>query len=383
MKIGILTGGGDVQPLNTLIASVKKACNRKKINLIGFRQGWQGVLENDFVDLKKVKIAPNIGGTILRSSRVNLKVIKNSAQRIIDNLKKSKIDGLIVIGGEDTLSNSLLLREFPQVLISKTIDNDVGEINGNRIVNYFTLGHPTAAEKISSFVSLKEGVRTTAYSHKRIIIVESMGMHAGWLAMSSILGKPDFIIIPEFPLNYELLLEQIRQKYMENSNVVVVISEGAKWENGEYISADATETDDFGHPRFIGAASALKNRLKKDLSKYFDTRNVNFLNPSYLYRAGKPNPLDSYAAKKLGNEAVRVLSEKIEKPLFLAIKFGVNLNIKKIDFSLIDNIEQFHRFVPENFYNKENFLPTQKYIKYISRINKFRETLVFSQYLNN
>ncbi|MDR3611416.1 MAG: 6-phosphofructokinase, partial [Ignavibacteriaceae bacterium] len=184
-RIGILTGGGDVAPLNSVIASALEKSKENGIELLGFVKGWQGVLDGNYVKLSDARFGSRIGGTILKSSRVNLHKIDEPEKKITENLEKHKIDGLIVIGGEDTLSNSLLLRNIPQVLISKTIDNDVGINNNKGIVNYFTLGYPTAAEKISSFVSLSEGLRTTAYSHERIIIVESMGMHAGWLALGS------------------------------------------------------------------------------------------------------------------------------------------------------------------------------------------------------
>ena len=208
-RIGILTGGGDVSPLNSVLSAAQKASFEQGIELIGFIKGWQGFVENKFVPLSSLSFDPLIGGTILKSARINLEKVANGIEKGRENFKKLELDGLIVIGGEDTLSNCFFLRELPLVLISKTIDNDVGIIPENgqvkpeEITNYFTLGFPTAAGKISSFVSLREGLRTTAYSHERLIVVESMGMSAGWLALSSSMGHPDFIVIPEFSLVYE------------------------------------------------------------------------------------------------------------------------------------------------------------------------------------
>ncbi len=180
-RIGILTGGGDVQTLNSVIASAYNAANTLNIELVGIIKGWKGALEANYVDLSNLSIDPKIGGSILKHSRVNISKVENGYEKVLDNFKRNNITGLIVIGGEDTLSNAFLIKLIPQVLISKTIDNDVGQFEYNdkefrleNIINYFTLGFPTAAEKITSFVSLKEGLRTTAYSHERIIILEAM-----------------------------------------------------------------------------------------------------------------------------------------------------------------------------------------------------------------
>jgi 6-phosphofructokinase 1 len=360
-KIGILTGGGDVQPLNTVIDAAKRESENQGIQLIGFLNGWQGVLENSFVDLNRVKLNPVIGGTILRSSRVNLAKVTDGPAIAQTNLQKLGIEGIIVIGGEDTLSNSFHISKTPQILISKTIDNDVGllrnsgdKLRPSDIVNHFTLGHPTAARKIASFVSLNEGVRTTAYSHERIIVVESMGMHAGWLALSSCMGKPDFIIVPEFPLPYESFVTRVADLYKKQRHVIVVIAEGARWQDGSYLSADETEKDGFGHPQFKGAASILAERLKSDLKSQFETRNVNAVNPSYLYRSGAPCDLDQSAAVLLGTQAVRILRKGIAEPYFLTLKKEAKKYSTEITpVSSMKSIEGFHRFLDERLYDPD------------------------------
>ncbi len=351
-KIGILTGGGDVQPLNALLNSVCRSASKHDIDVLGFIGGWQGILNKEYVYLNNISINPLIGGTILKSSRVNLSKVANALQKVREVLSSLGVEALIVIGGEDTLSNSFSIKDFPQILISKTIDNDVGIVNKNEITNYFTIGHPTAAEKISSFVSLNEGLRTTAYSHERIIVVESMGMHAGWLALSSSMGHPDFIIIPEFPLDYNLFVEKVKNKFLEQKHLIIVIAEGARWANGKYISADENEKDSFGHPRFIGSAALLAQKLKYDLKPYFDTRNVNSVNPSYLYRSGKPNELDLSASKILGQKAIALINKKIDSPIFLTTNFRKNeLCAVPLPLTEIDNIEHLHRFVTAQYYD--------------------------------
>ncbi len=368
-RIGILTGGGDVQPLNAVIRAVVETANRNNIEVVGYAYGWQGLLENKFTILNDHIIDPLLGGTILKSSRVNLAKVEYGAERVIKNLAEQKVDGLIVIGGEDTLSNALYLKNIPQVLISKTIDNDVGIINTDSVVNYFTLGYPSAGEKISSFVSINEGLRTTAYSHERIIVVESMGMHAGWLALSSAMGHPDFIIIPEFPLDYKVFLEMVSEKYHRQKNIIIVLAEGARWADGSYISADHNEVDSFGHPRFKGAANLLADKMKKDLANKFDTRNVNSVNPSYLYRSGKPNELDLFAASELGREAIGLFKANLDKPVFLTMKYLNNKFVPE-SYPIIDvlNIEELHRFVTDRFYDHRLLTATDEGMKYLGKI---------------
>jgi len=375
-RIGILTGGGDVQALNAIISSAKDTANALNIELVGIIKGWKGALDANYADLSSLSIDPAIGGTILKSSRVNVNKIENGPEIVLDNFKKNNINGLIVIGGEDTLSNAFLIKSFPQLLISKTIDNDVGnfefkdhEFRLENIINYFTLGFPTAAAKIASFVSLREGLRTTAYSHERIIIVESMGMHTGWLALSSGMGFPDFIVIPEFPLDYELFLEKVIKKYEYQRHLIIVVAEGAKWKDGSYIYENKDEIEDFSHPRFGGSATALKTRLKKDLAKYFNTRNINSVNPSYLYRSGAPNELDRFWAKRVGETAIKFLVKGINESIFLAIqKDKSGFKIMDIPLSNYNSIDELHRFVDERFYDPQELQITENGKKYLGEI---------------
>lgn len=377
-RIGILTGGGDTQAINTVIASAKSTANALNIELVGIIKGWKGALKANYVDLSTCFLDPKIGGTILKSSRINISKIENGCEVVLSNFKKHNITGLIVIGGEDTLSNAFLIKPFPQVLISKTIDNDVGQFEYNdqefrleNIINYFTIGFPTAAEKITSFVSLKEGLRTTAYSHERIIILESMGMHAGWLALSSGMGGPDFIIIPEFPLNYELFLEKVIKRYEFQRHLIIVVAEGAKRKNGSYVYAERDEKEDFDHPRFGGSAYALKDQLKKDLAKHLNIRNINAVNPSYLYRSGMPNELDQYWAQRLGEKAVKLLADGTNETNFLAIqKDKSGFRIQDFPLSRFNSIDELHRFVDNRLYDPEEFQITENGRMYLREIVK-------------
>ncbi len=375
-RIGILTGGGDVAPLNAVLASAQRAAAAEGIELVGILKGWEGAWKGDFVDLSSVAIDPAIGGTVLKSSRLNIETVADGPARVLENLQKNGVSGLIVVGGEDTLSTAFLFRSLPQVLIAKTIDNDVGqwtrataESAPPAVMNYFTLGFPTAAEKISSYVSLKEGLRTTAYSHERIIIVESMGMHVGWLALASALGHPDFIIIPEFPLDYEPFLDQILKKFTRQKHLLVVVAEGARWSGGAFIHAEKDDLEAYGHPRFGGAARALQERMKKDLAGHFPARNVNAVNPSYLYRSGGPNALDDRWARKLGQRAVQLLAARTEGPVFLSVEKGQDgFFIQDHPLSKFSAIGDLHRSVDARLYDPAEFRATEAGLDYLRPI---------------
>jgi 6-phosphofructokinase len=369
-RIGILTGGGDVPPLNAIISSVRDSASGHGIEAIGFIKGWEGVLSGNYVPLAKIINPGMIGGTILKSSRTNLSRIDGGAVRAVKVLQDLRVEALIVVGGEDTLSNAFLLSDVPCLLISKTIDNDVGTAEGE-FLNYFTLGFPTAAEKIVSIVSQKEGLRTTAYSHERIVLVESMGMHAGWLALAAGLGDPDMIIIPEFPLRYEHFLNKAARIFVESKNAVIVVAEGARWSDGSYIHAGTDEGQGFDHPRFGGSAGVLASRMKHDLSEHFDTRNINAVNPSYLYRCGSPNMLDRSMAERLGAEAVRLINDRISSSIFLTVnKEDDGFGIRPVPLSQYRSMDDLHRFVEAGFYDGENYQISENGRRYMKKIIK-------------
>jgi len=375
-RIGILTGGGDVPPLNAVIAAAADEAETLGVELIGFVRGWQGVFENDWKSLSARMVPSSVGGTALKSSRTNIGKIAEGPDRALRIFADMELSGLIVIGGEDTLSNSFLLGSLPQALISKTIDNDVGSAGApdaafepEKILNYFTLGFPTAAEKIVSYVSLAEGLRTTAYSHERIVIVESMGMSAGWLALASGLGDPDLIVIPEFPVDIEALAAHSFEIYSRRKHVVIVVAEGAKWKDGTYLQAAEDENKDFGHPRFGGSSGALRDKLKERLSGRVDTRNINAVNPSYLYRSGAPNALDALWADKLGRRAVRLLAEGAIGPNLLTIqKSEEGFCPAEKPLSEFGSIETLHRKVDRRFYDAAGFAISEAGRRYMKEI---------------
>ena len=380
MKIGILTGGGDVPPLNTVINTIREKVVESGDKLIGFINGWEGLIKQNYRLLNPYENFSSIGGTFLKSSRVNLLSEENGVEIANTVLKELGIDGLVVIGGDDTLSNAYYINKCPCVLISKTIDNDLGYIdehelvlNPGGIINYFTLGYPTAANKIASYASLEEGLRSTAYSHERVIILESMGMHSGWLALASGYGDPDFIIIPEFPLEYELFCERLVKLYKKQKHTIVVVAEGARFSSGKYIKADYNESDNFNNPRFGGSSFALRDMLKNDLKKYFDTRNINAVNPSYLYRSGNPNTIDREISEKIGLLAFEMLKKnQVTDPVFLSVAFIDNkFEAKAVSLSFFEQTSEGRfpkRQINKGFYDENNYSLTTNGYTYFNNI---------------
>ncbi|HEX9934420.1 MAG TPA: 6-phosphofructokinase [bacterium] len=379
-KIGILTGGGDTQPLNAVLFFLRIFLEKAGFGFIGFVKGWEGVLENRFVDLIGLPDFGCIGGTILKSSRVNLDD-RDGFMRANANLKATGIDALVVIGGDDTLSNVYGIETVPCVGIAKTIDNDVGFLqvdNGTiQSVNYFTLGYPTAADKIARFVSLEEGIRTTAYSHERIMVIESMGMQAGWLAMASAFGRPDMVVIPEFPLDYQRFLVKLKEIYSRRRHAVVVVAEGARLHDGSPFRSDSSAADAFGNPKFGGAGEALRDMVKHDLTSFMDVRNVNSVNPSYWYRSGFPHALDRLAAERMA-ERIFGLVEKgtLSGHHFVSVDFQNGSWLANdhpfLDFPQTTRGRFPKRTLDKAFYNTDTFSATELWTEYLSRIVAFR-----------
>ena len=379
-KIGILTGGGDTQPLNAVVFLLRNLLRRSGIDFIGFTRGWQGVLSGSFVDLHAVPDYGRVGGTYLRSSRVNL-ASGEGFEKANRNLADLGIDCLVVIGGDDTLSNVYGIESVPCIAVAKTIDNDAGSLSVRRgrirARNYFTLGYPTAAEKIARFVSPEEGVRTTAYSHERVVVVESMGMQAGWLAAASAFGKPDLILIPEFPLVYGRFLERLKSAYSKNRHAVVVVAEGVRFFDGRALASKTAETDAFGNPRFGGAAEALAGRLKADLVDFMDARNVNAVNPAYWYRSGAPNALDRLAAGRIAGRCHRLVSGRLpRKHRFVCLdRAGGKFEAGDCAFDEFPRTSGGRfpkRFVDPSFYDPEMHTMTDLWTEYLKPIVSFR-----------
>lgn len=313
-RIGVLTGGGDTSALNATLKGIALKAEELGFELIGFMEGWRGVLEGGrYCVLTPDLIDENYGGTLLKSSRTNL-IAANRLDEAIENLKKIGIDGLIPIGGDDTMTVSVeLSKQFIMASVTKTIDNDVGlnppegsAVNYSKMFNYFCPGFPTAASRLIRCV---QDLRTTAYSHNRIFFVEAMGRDAGWLTLASAYGHADLIVVPEIPYEPDRLAEAIRRKHIENENVVVVVSEGIRNQKGELMITSKKELDAFGHTRPGGCSEIIAEAMRLRLSKEFPSATFRHIILGHLQRCGSPIALDRDCAIKAGELAVRALDE--------------------------------------------------------------------------
>jgi ATP-dependent phosphofructokinase / diphosphate-dependent phosphofructokinase len=371
MKLGVLTGGGDTQALNATLYGILKKAHKLDYEVIGFKRGWQGVLDLDYVRL--INVDPTWGGTVLKTSRKKLKGEEiNIAARNIASI----VDAFIAIGGDDTLTIGKKISDrlsIPVCLITKTIDNDVGvnmpfdTLDFSQIVNYFTPGFSTACTRIANYTAQ---IRTTAYSHDRIIFLEAMGRKPGWLALASYKGNPDFILIPEIGLNYERFVQDLVKRYKEKGNVVVVVAEGLKYEGSSNpISEDTNTVDEFGHKKLGGVAEVLAKRVRSDTG----IDNCKFNNPGYLYRSGRPTKKDREYASSLGKIAVKSIAKGNKCKVAVLTRIGNKLftEITGIEKVLLTDSKGvvIPRTVDLRMYDANNYMITELGRQYFKIIN--------------
>jgi ATP-dependent phosphofructokinase / diphosphate-dependent phosphofructokinase len=295
MRIGVLTGGGDAPGLNAVIrAIVRKGIDDYGDHIIGFRDGWRGPLENEFMDLTDAStygILPR-GGTILGSSRTNPFKNEDGAKIVADNLKALRIDALIPIGGEDTLGAAAKLSELGLNIVGvpKTIDNDLSGTD-------YTFGFDTAVQIVTDAI---DRLHTTAESHHRVMVVEVMGRHAGWIALhSGIAGGAHVILIPERPFDIDEVAGYIKmRKSRGRSFSIVVVAEGAQPAEGTLTLA-AGETDEFGHVRLGGIGHVLTQEIESRTG--YETRLTTL---GHIQRGGTPTAFDRVLATRFGVAAI-------------------------------------------------------------------------------
>src|SRR2546430_4087469 len=268
VRIGVLTGGGDCPGLNAVIrAVVRKAVDVYGDELVGFRDGWRGVLEDAFDELTIEStrgIFPR-GGTILGSSRTNPYKREDGVRRVRETLADLNLNGLIAIGGEDTLGAANHLSEdgINVIGVPKTIDNDLGSTD-------VTFGFDTALQVATDAI---DRLHTTAESHHRVMVVEVMGRHAGWIALhSGLAGGADVILVPEQPFDLDDVCRLIRRRHARGRFFsIVVVAEGAVPLEGAMATVEATK-DEFGHERLGGIGQRLEAEIERRTG--FETRAV-------------------------------------------------------------------------------------------------------------
>src|SRR4051795_8307351 len=295
-RLGLLTGGGDCPGLNAVIrAVVRKGINAYGHEFVGFRYGWADVMSGDAMDLthETTRGILHRGGTILGTSRTNPYKEDGGLERVRESLARHRLDGLIPIGGEDTLGVAKRLSDdgIDVVGVPKTIDNDLAGTD-------YTFGFQTAVQIATDAI---DRLHTTAESHNRVIVCEVMGRHAGWIAAySGMAGGADAILVPERPFDIDQVCAHLRRRHEKGRRFsIVVVSEGATPKDGGTLSSMSQGKDAFGHERLGGIAVGLEREIEERTG--YETR-MTIL--GHVQRGGTPNAYDRVLGTRFGVAAV-------------------------------------------------------------------------------
>lgn len=290
-RIGILTGGGDAPGLNAVIRAVTRKCNNNDVEVLGFQEGWKGLIEGITMplDWSNTDEILSLGGTILGSSRTNPFKREQGPEKVIKNFRHFDLDAFIACGGDDTLGvASKLYNEyaFPIIGVPKTIDNDLSATD-------FTFGYDTA---VNAAVRAIDSLITTTLSHRRVMVVEIMGRHAGWIAAGAgIASGADITLVPECPFLISDVCKAIENNRRRGKLFnIVVVAEGATLKEGQNITQN-DGTDEFGNIRLGGIAPGLAKEIEKQTD--YEARHVIL---GHLQRGGAPSSFDRILGTRLG-----------------------------------------------------------------------------------
>ena len=335
-RVGILTGGGDCPGLNAVIRAVARRCFDRRYEVVGVADGWRGLVENDLTALTSREVSGILprGGTIIGTSRTNPYKVDGGVERVLRNFAEAGLDALVAIGGEDTLGVAARLyaeEELRVVGVPKTIDNDLSATD-------YTFGFDTA---VSIATEAIDRLHTTAESHNRVMVVEVMGRHTGWIAvMSGIAGGADVILIPEQPISVEAACAELKKRHDRGKSFsIVVVSEGYKltFDSGEEREVTQEgELDAFGHVRLGGVGEQLAREIEERTG--FETR-VTVL--GHVQRGGSPTARDRVLATRYGLKAADLVHEG---------KFGRMAALQGdsiVDVSLADATAELKTVPPE------------------------------------
>ncbi len=297
MRIGMLTGGGDCPGLNAVIRAVVRYAVPRGSEVVGFLEGWRGVIEGNTrpLGLEEVRGILHQGGTILRTSRTNPFRLPETLERLLETWKQRGLDALVAIGGEDTLGVAArLYREhgWPVVGVPKTIDNDLSATD-------FTFGFDTAVSVATEAI---DRLHTTAESHNRVMVVEVMGRHAGWIATySGLAGGADFIAIPEREFTVDEICATVKARAERGRSFsILVVAEGARIKG--LGTQRTSKADEFGHALLGGIGHMLAQRVEERTG--FETR-VTVL--GHVQRGGTPTAYDRVLATRYGIRACELV----------------------------------------------------------------------------
>jgi phosphofructokinase-like protein len=340
MKVGILSGGGDAPGINAVIrAVVRKGIQNYGYEIAGIKDGWHGLLENEFMplDFRSVSGILTRGGSILGTSRTNPLKRERGPEKIRENAKKAGIEAIIVIGGDDTLSVALKMGEYGLkcVGVPKTIDNDLAGTD-------YTVGFMTA---VTTATEALDRLHTTAETHQRVMILEAMGRYTGWIALEAgLAGGADIILIPEKPFSINKICKYIKHRQKRGRNFsIVVVAEGAKPRGGAEI-VYSESVDEFGHIRLGGVGYYVGKEIEKCMK--IETRVVVL---GHLQRGGSPTAFDRILATRFGIAAADLVHEKkFERMVAIQANQIVSVPLKDVigkrrtvDLELYDIAEVF------------------------------------------
>jgi 6-phosphofructokinase 1 len=300
MKVGILTGGGDCPGLNAVIRAVVRKVSNAGGSCLGLVEGWRGLIKEQTCPLTVLETDGIIarGGTILGSSRTNPYKQPADVAHAVTNFQRLGLTGLVAIGGDDTLGVAHRLfseRGLPMVGVPKTIDNDLSATD-------FTFGFDTAINIVTEAV---DRLRTTAESHRRIMVIETMGRHAGWIAcLSGISVAADYILVPEVPVDVDHMCAVLKKRREDGKTYgLVIVSEGARLPESGPVTTQAVP-DEFGHERLGGSGEVVAGLIEQRL--HIETRHVTL---GHLQRGGPPSAYDRVLATRFGIRAGELVLE--------------------------------------------------------------------------
>jgi ATP-dependent phosphofructokinase / diphosphate-dependent phosphofructokinase len=295
MKVGVLTGGGDCPGLNAVIrAVVRKGERVYGDSIVGFLDGWKGVLEASTMPLDVAAMRGTLprGGTIIGTSRTNPYKVDGGPERVKETLASLGIDALVAIGGEDTLgvANKLHQEGVHVVGVPKTIDNDLSATD-------VTFGFDTAVQIATDAI---DRLHTTAESHDRVIVCEVMGRHAGHIALhAGIAGGASMILVPEEPFDIDDVCERLKARHAAGRYAsIVVVAEGASPKEGTLVLQEKG-VDAFGHVRLGGIGNTLAEEIEARTG--FEAR-VTVL--GHIQRGGTPTASDRVLSTRFGIAAI-------------------------------------------------------------------------------
>ena len=301
MKIGILTGGGDCPGLNPAIRAVVKKSVKLGYEVVGIRDGWKGLIELNYKNLSSETASGilHLGGTILGTSRTNPFATADGPQKVIENIHRIGLDALVAIGGDDTLGVAYKLygKGVNTIGIPKTIDNDLSATD-------FTFGFDSA---VNIVMNALDNLHSTAESHHRVLVVEVMGRHAGWIATyGGLAGGADYILVPEKPFTIDEVCSSIKRRHSVGKTFsIIVVAEGAVLAEAEKIVTKDARKDAFGHAMLGGVGKFLCEEIEKKTG--YECRDVVL---GHLQRGGSPTAFDRILATRYGIAAVELIQKK-------------------------------------------------------------------------